>query len=306
MRWTGAHTGLVCLACPAWSVSPGAETRAGEHLAAIDKSAARRTAPLADPEAERLAAETFAAERAELLDGLDGLADALDVSDFPRGDAEYAPARRAGIRYGGTAALYADRARKADTLDQLRRDAADAAQFAASIGPWLGRIADLRGDLDQEVPDGDVIEGEAIGDGQEPRPELTPDERRAAWQRMIGQARQPALQSAGLSGQLAPAHAAYVACEWCRAGQRRIGGRWPAAVASIEAPDMAPAPAWVCADHLAEARQRHGAALHVHHQGRDQFWAAHRAAVEQAMARDPRVTVPLIGTDGVVRYVRPA
>jgi len=64
--------------------------------------------------------------------------------------------------------------------------------------------------------------------------------------------------------------------------------------------------AYRSADHLAEARQRHGAALHVHHQGRDQFWAAHRAAVEEAMARDPRVTVPQIGADGVLRYVRPA
>ncbi len=291
-QWTGAHTGLICLdrshERPIWSVSPGAKARTAEHLAAIDKSAARRSAQLADPEAERLAAETFAAERAELLDDLDGLADALDVGGFPRGDAEYEPARRAGIRYAGTARLYAERARKAETLDQLRRVDDDAGRFAASVEGWLDRIADLRDSL--EGPPGRVIPGELTYDDDDQDDDAEP-EHQSITGTYPGRAGLPAAGPrpyALPSGfMLAPPYVG--ACERCRAPevQRRIGARWPAAIASIEAPGMVPAPVKVCADHLAAAQARYGPALHVSRF--DDFWSRHdRAVAAEARAEAGR------------------
>jgi hypothetical protein len=298
MRWTGAHTALVCLACSVWTVSPGAKTRAAEHLAAIDKSAARRSAQLADPEAERLAAEVFAAERAELLDDLDGLADLLNVSGFPRDDAEYAPARRAGIRYGGTVALYSDRAHKAETLDQLRRVAADAERFAAGIEPWLDRIADLRAGLEDDEPGGRAIPGEVEYDDEDDDDQA--DDAEADDDAESEQAIRAMLDRAGQLAALPPGSMIPAAltgrpglgtyCAWCSAAQRRVNGCYPEAVARIEAPGMVPAPVDVCADHLAEARQRHGAALHVH----DQFWAAYDTAVR------------MVGSQQAIEYARAA
>ena len=55
MRWTGAHTAVVCPSCePAkWSISPGARERVEAHAAALDKRANRTAAAVADPTAER-------------------------------------------------------------------------------------------------------------------------------------------------------------------------------------------------------------------------------------------------------------
>jgi hypothetical protein len=260
-RWTGAHTALVCLGHdrPLWSVSPGAKTRAAEHLAAIDKSAARRSAQLADPAAERAAAEALASDRAELLDDLDGLAELLDVDDFPRAE-PYTAARRAGVRYGAVVEMHKSRARKTETLDQLGRVRGEVEHFAAGIGGWLDRIDELRDTLDQ-ANDGDdypdAIDGEVI-DGADRRRSL------------------PSGNGLGTY------------CAWCSTAGRRAYGRYPEAVARIEAPGMAPAPVDVCGDHLADAKQRYGAALHVH----DQFWAAYDIAA-QAAARTQSIAAAI-------------
>lgn len=291
-RWVGAHTALICLGHdrPLWSVSPGAKTRAAEHLAAIDKSAARKSAQLADPEAERIAADAFEARRAELLDDLDGLADALDVTGFPRGNSAYEPARRAGLQYGAIVARYIGRVRHADTLDQLDRIDSDAARSFASIadgGGWLDRIADLRDQLDHGP--GKMVRGEVIyGDQADDDGDQADDDDYDPWAdraaRQIREAREraaitnraaiAAAQPGGLrTGGIAPVLGTY--CEWCKRDRRYVGATYPLATARIEAPGMVPAPVDVCADHLAAARQQYGAALHVH----DQFWAAYDRSV---------------------------
>jgi hypothetical protein len=138
MRWTGAHTGLLCGSCGQWEVSPGAGERAAEHRAAIDQTAGRKSARLADPEAARRDAETLAGERAALADDLEGLADDLDVSEFPRFNDRYAAARRSGIEAAGIIGHYSNRVAKADTLDQLHAVAEDVRRFTAEFAPFAG------------------------------------------------------------------------------------------------------------------------------------------------------------------------
>ena len=194
-RWTGAHTALICTAHdrPVWHVSPSAAGRAADHVAAIDKSAARRSAELADPEAARAATELLAAEQAEILDQLAALADRLDVTGFPRDDPYFSAARAAGTRYGAVAEMYASRAGRADTLDQLQRVARDAGRFAADVGPWTVQIAELRAELDgpagalRSIPgraepgdDDDQADDDDTAPGR-----LTPAERAAGIRRMM-------------------------------------------------------------------------------------------------------------------------
>jgi hypothetical protein len=295
-RWTGAHTALICLGHDRalWSVSPGAKTRAAEHLAAIDKSAARKSAPLADPEAERLAAEALASDRAELLDDLDGLAELLDVDDFPRAE-PYTAARRAGVRFGAVVEQYQDRARTADTLDQLGRVADDAERFAAGIEGWLGRIADLREDLDKHT--GSVIRGAVEYGDDDDDYDDDGDQAdaldAAPWQ--PGQLAGPRamLAAAHIPPAIARAAAAEQYGPWCsrcRTSQRRDhSGRFYRAVARAELPGQPFED--LCADHLAEARYRAsaaGLALHVSERFDSpsfQQWAAYDAASQaQAIA----------------------
>lgn len=287
-HWTGAHTALVCLGhdLPLWSVSPGAKTRAAEHLAAIDKSAARKSAQLADPAAERAAAEALESDRAELLDDLDGLAELLDVDGFPRAE-PYTAARRAGIRHGAIVELYRNRARKAETLDQLARVADDAENFAASIEGWLDRIDSLRDTLDEHS--GRVIPGEVEYDDDDqadarPAP-LRPGQR--------GEMR-ALMQAARIPEPIARRAAAEQYGPWCSrcsAEQRRgRDGRYFRAVARTECPGRPFED--LCADHLAEAQhQARAAGLTLHIAERYdspgyQQWAAYDVAARaQAIAR---------------------
>ncbi len=87
--------------------------------------------------------------------------------------------------------------------------------------------------LDQE-PDGGVIDGETLDDDQGDQGDQGPSlaEQRAMWQQMIDHA-QRTLPSSRLP---ATPGAPVAYCRRCRAAQRRVGGRWPVAVASIEAP----------------------------------------------------------------------
>jgi hypothetical protein len=289
MRWAGAHTGLLCARCRVWAVSPGARDRAAEHLAAIDNSAARRSAQLADPAAERAAAEALASDRAELLDDLDGLAELLDVSDFPRAEPHTA-ARKAGVRLGAVVEQYKDRARRADTLDQLARVAADAEAFAARTGGWLDRIADLRDGLDQ-ADDHDVIRGRVEYDDDDwPDPDdaqpppLRPGQRSGTRAMLAAAHIPPAIARAVAAEQYGPF------CGRCRTRQRRDrSGRFYRAVARAELPGQPFED--LCADHLTEARERAsaaGLALHVSERFDSpsfQQWAAYDAASQaQAVA----------------------
>jgi len=117
-----------------------------------------------------------------LLDDLDGLADLADVTGFPRHE-PYKAARRAGIRCQAIIKrLYAERARKADTLDQLHRAGADAAEFAASVESWLDQIAELRAELEAAELEADLEADELGADELEdyPAEPLPPTRRRAA------------------------------------------------------------------------------------------------------------------------------
>jgi hypothetical protein len=53
MRWTGAHTAIICASCQQWSISPGVRGRVAAYAAALDQRANRTAARSADPTAER-------------------------------------------------------------------------------------------------------------------------------------------------------------------------------------------------------------------------------------------------------------
>jgi len=96
MRWTGAHTAVVC-ASPEheraqWSISPGAAGRVEAHAAALDRRANRSSAKVADPTAERAkrlevdrAAIELAKRKGVMLRQLGALADddRLDPESLP-------------------------------------------------------------------------------------------------------------------------------------------------------------------------------------------------------------------------------
>jgi hypothetical protein len=291
-HWTGAHTALICAGRtherPAWSVSPGARTRAAEHVAAIDKSAASKSAQLADPEAERVAADTLEARRAELLDDLRGLADALNVTDFQRGDPACEPARRAGLQYGAIVDRYIERVHHADKLDQLDRAAADAERSLAAIagdGGWLDRIEELRteqsgrgavgairgeviyDDQDDDDGQGDDDEYGPAGDGVERKIRHVLERAAITNRAAVARRRPGGLRAGGLYAAPAPGTLGTY-CDWCKRDHRYVGTTYPYAVARVAAGTMVPSPADVCTDHFAEARQRYGTTLAIHQLGR--------------------------------------
>lgn len=250
----GAHHGRV---------SAAAIDRGQEALAAIDNSAARRGARLADPEAERLAAEALAGERAELLDHLERLADDADVSKWPRdGDADYRRARMIGVKIGGAVTHYTSKAREADTLEKLRKTATDAGRFRQSAEPWLTRLAEIREQLEGDDGRRIVIVGETLGDDED----QADDDEQLEGGRLALERGMRAITSLTA---LAARHRAltsipYQPCHACRdAGRRGGDGRYPGAVAEIDAAGMAPAPLAVCPGCLPDYREQYGAALHV-------------------------------------------
>ena len=83
MRWTAAHTAVMCPACPAWSVSQNAQSRAAVHGQAVARREARSRGELvvrteADDDAERAARINLHTRREAvglLVDQLETVAD---------------------------------------------------------------------------------------------------------------------------------------------------------------------------------------------------------------------------------------
>jgi hypothetical protein len=126
LRWTGAHTALICPECRAWSVSPGAGSRAAARAASLERRASGGTLALTPGQARATRVHLRARQDA-LSRAVAHLADQFDPADFDQ-DADRRPAvelaalLRAYLPEISAAAAEGELAELAAELQQIRED----------------------------------------------------------------------------------------------------------------------------------------------------------------------------------------